>query len=282
MAARASYIAGFAGTATVLAGEDFGIPIYGTMAHSFIEAFDDEMAAFEAFARSRPDNVVLLLDTYDTEAAARKVVALAPRLKQRHRDPRRRLDSGDLIALSRSVRAFSTPAASATSPSLRAAASTKIRCGVRKRQSADRRLRHRHQPHHFVRRAGARLRLQLQEYAGAAETQTVRNKAPGRAASRSGALTTPTAACEAIPLARSTYSPAKPLIVPVMRAAGASRRRRRWMTSGARQARTRAPARNPVAGGSTPGDVYPVEAADDLVKLAAAVDRRLRRTGAAS
>ena len=76
MAARASYLAGFAGTATVLAGEQFGIPLYGTMAHSFIEAFDDETAAFEAFARARPDNLVLLLDTYDTEAAARKVVAL--------------------------------------------------------------------------------------------------------------------------------------------------------------------------------------------------------------
>src|SRR5580704_815843 len=66
MAARASYIAGFAGTATVLAGEQFGIPLYGTMAHSFIEAFNDEAAAFETFARSRPDNLVLLLDTYDT------------------------------------------------------------------------------------------------------------------------------------------------------------------------------------------------------------------------
>ena len=52
MAARASYVAGFAGTATVLAGEDFGIPLYGTMAHSFIEAFDDESAAFAA-SRSR-------------------------------------------------------------------------------------------------------------------------------------------------------------------------------------------------------------------------------------
>src|SRR5262245_35982037 len=60
-AARASYLAGFAGTATVLAGQAFGIPLYGTIAHSFIEAQDDEMAAFEIFARARPDNVVLLL-----------------------------------------------------------------------------------------------------------------------------------------------------------------------------------------------------------------------------
>jgi len=107
MAARASYIAGFAGTATVLAAEEFGIPLYGTMAHSFIEAFDDEMAAFTAFAQSRPDNLVFLLDTYDTEAAARKVVALAPRLKAKGITMRGvRLDSGDLVALSRSVRAI--------------------------------------------------------------------------------------------------------------------------------------------------------------------------------
>ena len=107
MAARASYLTGFAGTATVLAGEMFGIPLYGTMAHSFIESFDDETAAFAAFARSRPDNVVLLIDTYDTEAAARKVVALAPRLKEEGIAIRGvRLDSGDLVALSRSVRAI--------------------------------------------------------------------------------------------------------------------------------------------------------------------------------
>jgi nicotinate phosphoribosyltransferase len=107
LAARASYLAGFAGTATVLAGQAFGIPLYGTMAHSFIEAHDDEMTAFENFARARPDNVVLLLDTYDTEAAAKKVVALAPQLNALGIAIRGvRLDSGDLIALSRSVRAI--------------------------------------------------------------------------------------------------------------------------------------------------------------------------------
>jgi len=105
MAARASYLAGFAGTATVEAGERFGIPLYGTMAHSFIESFDDEAAAFEAFARARPDGLTLLLDTYDTEAAARKVVALAPRLKASGITIRNvRLDSGDLAALAKAVR----------------------------------------------------------------------------------------------------------------------------------------------------------------------------------
>jgi nicotinate phosphoribosyltransferase len=105
LAARAAYLAGYSGTATVAAGERMGIPIFGTMAHSFVEAHDDETAAFERFAESAPQNTVLLIDTYDTEAAARKVVALAPRLAQRGiRVKGVRLDSGDLAALARSVR----------------------------------------------------------------------------------------------------------------------------------------------------------------------------------
>ncbi len=105
MAARASYIAGFAGSATVLAQKSFGIPSYGTMAHSFVQAFDQEASAFEAFARARPDNLVLLIDTYDTITAARKVVELAPKLRAQGVKIRGvRLDSGDLVALAKSVR----------------------------------------------------------------------------------------------------------------------------------------------------------------------------------
>jgi nicotinate phosphoribosyltransferase len=105
MAARASYIAGFTGTATMLAEKMYGIPTFGTMAHSFVQAFDDESAAFESFAQSRPEKLTLLIDTYDTEAAARKVVALAPRLAARGIKIRSvRLDSGDLTALSKGVR----------------------------------------------------------------------------------------------------------------------------------------------------------------------------------
>ena len=105
MAARASAIAGFAGTATVLAGELFGIPLYGTMAHSFIEAFEDEAAAFLAFAELRPNDLTLLIDTYDTEAAARKVVALSKKLAAKGISVGSvRLDSGDLVQLSKSVR----------------------------------------------------------------------------------------------------------------------------------------------------------------------------------
>jgi nicotinate phosphoribosyltransferase len=105
MAARASYLAGLSGTATLLAERLYGIPTYGTMAHSYIEVHDDEAAAFETFASSRPDNLTLLIDTYDSEAAARKIVALAPRLEARGiRIAGVRLDSGDLVALSKSVR----------------------------------------------------------------------------------------------------------------------------------------------------------------------------------
>lgn len=105
LAARASYLAGFAATATTPAEWLYGVPVTGTMAHSFIQAYDDETAAFEAFARSRPDNVVLLLDTYDTEAAAHKVVRLAPSLADEGIEIRGvRLDSGDLAEEARLVR----------------------------------------------------------------------------------------------------------------------------------------------------------------------------------
>jgi len=107
LAARAAYLAGFDASATTLAAPLFGLPISGTMAHSFIQAHDDEESAFEDFARSRPEAVILLLDTYDTEAAAEKVVALAPRL-QRLGIPIRgvRLDSGDLAEHARRVRSI--------------------------------------------------------------------------------------------------------------------------------------------------------------------------------
>ncbi|HEU0198944.1 MAG TPA: nicotinate phosphoribosyltransferase [Burkholderiaceae bacterium] len=107
LSARASYLAGFTGTATALAGAAFGIPVFGTMAHSFIQAHDDEAQAFLAFARAQPDNVTLLIDTYDTEAAAHKVVALAARLRAESiRIAGVRIDSGDLAAHARNVRAI--------------------------------------------------------------------------------------------------------------------------------------------------------------------------------
>ena len=89
LAARASYLAGFGGTATVLAGMRFGIPIFGTMAHSLVQAYDREEDAFERFAAAQPGNVTLLIDTYDTEAAAHKVVSLgAPLAGTRRRASR--------------------------------------------------------------------------------------------------------------------------------------------------------------------------------------------------
>jgi nicotinate phosphoribosyltransferase len=105
LAARASYVAGFAGTATVLAGMVYGIPLYGTMAHSFVQAHEDELLAFEHFAQTQPDHVVFLLDTYETEAAAGKVVSLAGKLQAHGITVKGvRLDSGDLADHARKVR----------------------------------------------------------------------------------------------------------------------------------------------------------------------------------
>ena len=105
LAARASYLAGFSGTSNVLAARAFGIPLYGTVAHAFIEAHDDEGDAFVRFATSQQGPVTFLLDTYDTEAAAKTLAALAPRLKAEGVAIKAvRLDSGDLAAHAKAVR----------------------------------------------------------------------------------------------------------------------------------------------------------------------------------
>lgn len=105
LAARASWVGGFDGTATVLANLRFDMPIVGTMAHSYVLAHEREERAFVDFARDRPGDVVLLLDTWDTERAAERVVRLAPGLAA---DGIRihgvRLDSGDLAEHARRVR----------------------------------------------------------------------------------------------------------------------------------------------------------------------------------
>jgi nicotinate phosphoribosyltransferase len=105
--ARAAYLAGAAATSLVAAGYHYGVPLTGTMAHSYVLAHDDERAAFEAFARAFPDDAVLLIDTYDTVAGARVVAEVAPRLRADGIEVSGvRLDSGDLATLSSQVRAI--------------------------------------------------------------------------------------------------------------------------------------------------------------------------------
>ena len=103
--ARASYIGGFVGTSNVLAGKAFGIPTFGTMAHSYITSFESEIEAFRAFARSFPENVILLIDTYDTLSGAEKAVKVAKKMSQEGVKLKGvRLDSGDMAQLSKEVR----------------------------------------------------------------------------------------------------------------------------------------------------------------------------------
>lgn len=107
LAARASYLAGFAASATVLAKRLFDIPVVGTMAHSFIEAHDDEALAFTRFAHVRPRGLTLLIDTYDSERAAAIVAHLAPRLHEEGIEVSAvRIDSGDLALHAKRVRAI--------------------------------------------------------------------------------------------------------------------------------------------------------------------------------
>jgi nicotinate phosphoribosyltransferase len=103
--ARAGYIAGLAGTSNVLAGKMYQIPVSGTMAHSFITSFPEEIDAFRAFAEAFGDQTVLLIDTYDTLAGAGKAVKVAKEMAQRGRKLKGvRLDSGDMTQLSKQVR----------------------------------------------------------------------------------------------------------------------------------------------------------------------------------
>ncbi|MBZ5611894.1 MAG: nicotinate phosphoribosyltransferase [Acidobacteriia bacterium] len=101
--ARATYLAGGAGTSNVLAGKLYGIPIFGTMAHSYIQAHDHESASFEAFARLYPETT-LLVDTYDTLDGVRKVIDLSRKLGPKFRVRAVRLDSGDLAGLAVATR----------------------------------------------------------------------------------------------------------------------------------------------------------------------------------
>jgi len=103
--ARASYIAGCQGTSNVLAGMTYGIPVFGTMAHSFVMAFENEVNAFRAFVKTFPNKSTLLIDTYCDMPGAEKAIIIAKELEAKgYKLGGVRLDSGDLIELSKKVR----------------------------------------------------------------------------------------------------------------------------------------------------------------------------------
>ncbi len=103
--ARACYIAGVVGTSNVMAGKEYGIPINGTHAHSFVMSFPTELEAFRAYVKTFPDNPTLLIDTYDTIEGARNAAIVGKELEQKGKKLGAvRLDSGDLAYLSKMVR----------------------------------------------------------------------------------------------------------------------------------------------------------------------------------
>ncbi|NEV94512.1 nicotinate phosphoribosyltransferase [Psychroflexus sp. YR1-1] len=105
-ASRAAFIGGFEATSNVVAGKDFNIPISGTMAHSFVQSYDDELTAFRDFAQSHPDNSILLVDTYDTlKSGLPNAIKVGKEMKSRGEELKGiRLDSGDLSYLAKKCR----------------------------------------------------------------------------------------------------------------------------------------------------------------------------------
>ena len=99
-AAIAAYVGGGLSTSNVEAGRRYGIPVVGTMAHAFVQAYEDEADAFRAFARDHPDNVTLLVDTYDTLEGVRRAIEVAKDAPVQAI----RLDSGDIAHLAREAR----------------------------------------------------------------------------------------------------------------------------------------------------------------------------------
>lgn len=100
-ASRAAYLGGCVATSNVLAGQQFGIPVKGTHAHSWVMSFDDELEAFRAYAQAAPNNTTLLVDTFDTTEGVKKAIQIANELKDLgHQFAGIRLDSGDLCGLS--------------------------------------------------------------------------------------------------------------------------------------------------------------------------------------
>jgi nicotinate phosphoribosyltransferase len=279
LAARAAYLAGMSGSSTVLANLRFGVPVYGTMAHSFVQAHDDETEAFLRFARDLPDHVVLLLDTYDTEAAAAKVTALAPRLRREGiRLAGVRLDSGDLAEHARQVRRILDDAGlrdvtifvSGTLDEYRVRELLAVGApidgfgvGSRLDTSAD-------VPY-------LDCAYKLQEYAGVARRKRSEGKAtyPGRKQvyRRYGA---DGRMCEDVLTLETDPQEGEPLLRPVMRAG-----RRIGPLPSLAEARARAAAelaRLPEAlRGLEPGPPYPVRVTPALRALAREVDERMAR-----
>jgi nicotinate phosphoribosyltransferase len=279
LAARAAYLAGMSGSSTVLANLRFGVPVYGTMAHSFVQAHDDETEAFLRFARDLPDHVVLLLDTYDTEAAAAKVTALAPRLRREGiRLAGVRLDSGDLAEHARQVRRILDDAGlrdvtifvSGTLDEYRVRELLAVGApidgfgvGSRLDTSAD-------VPY-------LDCAYKLQEYAGVARRKRSEGKAtyPGRKQvyRRYGA---DGRMCEDVLTLETDPQEGEPLLTPVMRGG-----RRIGPLPSLAEARARAAAelaRLPEAlRGLEPGPPYPVRVTPALRALAREVDERMAR-----
>ena len=109
-ASRSAYIGGCDSTSNLLAGKLFGIPVKGTHSHSWVMVFDEELEAFQTYAKNLPNNCVFLVDTFDTIEGVKKAIQVGTWLKEHGKKMLGiRLDSGDLADLSIKARAIIGP-----------------------------------------------------------------------------------------------------------------------------------------------------------------------------
>lgn len=101
LVSKATYIAGFDGTSNLLAGKMYNIPVYGTMAHAFVQTYPSEFEAFVSFAKVYPNNAIFLVDTYDTVSGIETAIEVINLLKDRIKFVGIRIDSGDIVEMSR-------------------------------------------------------------------------------------------------------------------------------------------------------------------------------------
>ena len=199
--ARASAIAGFTATGNVAAARRYGLAATGTMAHSFIEAFDDEQAAFAAFAADFPAMTAFLVDTYDTGRGVRNAIEVTRRLRLPG-PVGVRLDSGDLAALARMARAMLDEAGLADARIFASGSLDEYAiAGAGRRRGADRRVRGGHQDGRLRRRAVPGQRLQAGRLRRAAGDETIRgqDQPPGSQAGRTAARTATCSRCGTSP-----------------------------------------------------------------------------------
>ena len=176
--ARVSYLVGFDGTSNTMAAALYQIPLFGTMAHSLITCFESETEAFRQYAEAFPDSSTFLVDTYDSIEGVKKAITVAREMRERGHPLRAiRLDSGDLVELSRQARALLDRQAFPNVEIFASGGLDEFAVAAPCERGADRRLRRGHQRGGLGRRSDGGLRIQARRLWWTARSEAERPEA---------------------------------------------------------------------------------------------------------